>query len=162
MTYEEIVQHLFSLRPRYDRNSIHVAQTLSQALRNPFHAYPTIHIAGTNGKGSVALKVANSLQLFGKRVGLFTSPHLFSFTERMVVNGVPIGQERVISLGKTILNLAAALAPGASFFDIMTLMAFCYFQEEKVDIAVIETRHRRPPRHHQHPPADPLDHYLDR
>ncbi len=138
MTYQEVIDRLFLLQPRYTRQAVLISQALSSACGSPHLAFPSIHIAGTNGKGSVALKMAKALQFSGLKVGLFTSPHLFSFTERMKINGQPITEDKVVALGEQVLTLSSQLAPEASFFDLMTLMAFCYFRDEKVDIAVIE------------------------
>ncbi|MBS0615462.1 MAG: bifunctional folylpolyglutamate synthase/dihydrofolate synthase [Verrucomicrobia bacterium] len=138
MSYQQIIDRLFARQPRYDRQSVIVSEKLSASCDNPHLLFPSIHIAGTNGKGSVAIKMAKALEFSGLKVGLFTSPHLFSFTERIVINGVPISEEASIYWGKHVLELAEKLAPHASFFDLMTIMAFCYFREEKVDIAVIE------------------------
>ncbi len=138
MTYQEVIDRIFLLQPRYTRKAVVLSQSLSSACGNPHLAFPSIHIAGTNGKGSVALKMAKALQFSGLKVGLFTSPHLFSFTERMKVNGQAIPEDKVVVLGEQALALCSKLAPEASFFDLMTLMAFCYFRDEKVDIAVIE------------------------
>jgi dihydrofolate synthase/folylpolyglutamate synthase len=99
-----------------------------QLLHYPQKAYPTIHVAGTNGKGSVATKIAKTFQCAGYRVGLYTSPHLLSPNERIQINGTPIGD----------LHLTRHLPPHLTFFEAMTLLAFLYFQEQKVDIAVIE------------------------
>lgn len=94
----------------------------------PSRAYPTIHVAGTNGKGSVSTKVAKGLELSGLRVGLFTSPHIRDVCERIQINGVPISRSALERLW----------IPNLTFFESVTLAAFSYFAEQKVDIAVIE------------------------
>jgi len=101
---------------------------IDASLGYPSRAYPTVHVAGTNGKGSVSTKIAKGLELSGKRVGLFTSPHIRSVTERIQINGVPI----------PLSDLERLSFPGLTFFEKMTIAGFSYFAEQKVDIAVIE------------------------
>lgn len=100
-------------------------------LGSPHKSFQTIHIAGTNGKGSVATKIAAVLQNLGKKVGLYTSPHIWRFTERIRINGQMIAEDNAQNF--------LVDDPDLSFFDQLTLMAFLYFAREKVDIAVIET-----------------------
>ncbi len=110
-------------------------QRLSAILEFPQHAYPCIHIAGSNGKGSVATKIARALEAAGLRVGLYTSPHLFSFCERIVINSQPISEiEAEEGLSKLL-----SLPHNATFFELATLLAFEIFRENRVDVAVIET-----------------------
>ncbi|MBX7065606.1 MAG: hypothetical protein K1X28_00095 [Parachlamydiales bacterium] len=101
-------------------------------LGSPHKSFRTIHVAGTNGKGSVATKIASVLQNLGLKVGLYTSPHIWRFTERIRVNGQMIAEETAELL------LDVVHDPTLSFFDCLTLMAFLHFAREKVDIAVIE------------------------
>lgn len=101
---------------------------IDAALGFPSKAYPTIHIAGTNGKGSVATKIASALQFAGNKVGLFTSPHISCITERIQINGEQISPS----------DLKKLSLPGLTFFETVTMAAFRYFAEQKVDIAVIE------------------------
>jgi dihydrofolate synthase/folylpolyglutamate synthase len=110
----------------------------------PCHAYPCIHIAGSNGKGSVATKIAAALQASGLKVGLYTSPHLHSFCERIVINGVPIAEDVAEAGVREILDvqkkmIATETDVDLTFFEIATLLAFLHFQREQVDVAVIET-----------------------
>ncbi len=105
-----------------------------ESLSRPDKQFDSIRIAGSNGKGSVATKIARSLELSGKRVGLFTSPHIESFCERIQVNGKMIPMSRVDPL----LNQVFSVAPGLTFFDYTTLIALLYFAEQKVDVAVLE------------------------
>ncbi|MBS0620153.1 MAG: bifunctional folylpolyglutamate synthase/dihydrofolate synthase [Verrucomicrobia bacterium] len=107
------------------------AKQLNAALNFPTRAYPTIHVAGTNGKGSVSTKIAKALELSGYRVGLFTSPHLFSFSERITINSRPIPEQ--------VFEERIQQIPSPCFFERATFLAFDYFRQEKVDIAVIET-----------------------
>ena len=109
---------------------------LDEHFGHPHKYYKTIHIAGTNGKGSCAHTIAAILQSSGYKVGLYTSPHLVDFRERIRVNGLPISQERVIKFVSEEKDFFEPLHP--SFFELATAMAFLYFKEKKVDIAVIE------------------------
>ncbi|MCK4935173.1 MAG: hypothetical protein KAR79_06255, partial [Simkaniaceae bacterium] len=109
---------------------------LYESVGSPDLKYPSIHIAGTNGKGSVALKVAKSLELGGFRVGLFTSPHIHSFCERIAINGDCISEKSVLSGLEALKKFPLE---DFHFFDITTLLGLNYFAEENVDIAIIET-----------------------
>lgn len=108
-------------------------EKLCAFFSHPERAFPTIHVAGTNGKGSVCTKMAAALQCQGYRTGLYTSPHISSFCERIRIDGVPISETEICRLYQQIREM------GAVFFEIATLLAFLYFREQKVDIAVIET-----------------------
>ena len=112
---------------------------LCKALNHPERSFRSIHIAGTNGKGSVAIKVAKGLQCQGNRVGLYISPHISSFRERISINGEMISEEDISHYLKTIFSLTEKLKIPATFFEIATVMAFCYFAAQKVDYAVLET-----------------------
>lgn len=103
---------------------------------NPHEHLRAIHVAGTNGKGSTSHLIAAALQASGLRVGLFTSPHLVSLTERIRINGVPIPEAKVADFIEQNRAFLDELQP--SFFETMTAMAFDYFMHEKVDIAVVE------------------------
>lgn len=108
---------------------------LDRLLGYPSRSFPSIHVGGTNGKGSVVTKIATALQTPHKKVGIYTSPHLFSYCERISVNGQSIAEEEADHL----LNKIAALSPfPLSYFELLTLLAFCYFAEKKVDVVVIE------------------------
>jgi dihydrofolate synthase/folylpolyglutamate synthase len=110
---------------------------LLNALDNPQNSYKTIHIAGTNGKGSVSHILAAVLQEAGYKVGLYTSPHLVDFGERIRVNGEKIAQNYVVDFVSEQKSLFDEIQP--SFFEATMAMAFAYFADEKVDVAVIET-----------------------
>jgi dihydrofolate synthase/folylpolyglutamate synthase len=110
---------------------------LCAALGEPQTSYPTIHIAGTNGKGSVASMIAAALQSAGYRTGLYTSPHLVCFTERIKINGIAIPKDFAADFAAKINTLIEKLQP--SFFEVATAMAFYYFAHERIDAAVIET-----------------------
>jgi dihydrofolate synthase/folylpolyglutamate synthase len=105
-----------------------------ESLGHPQYDYPTVHIAGTNGKGSVATKIAKTLEYVGYRVGLFTSPHIQNFEERIQINGVQISEDAIQKL----LPLLLEQLSGYGFFDYTTFLAFQYFSLQKVDVAVFE------------------------
>lgn len=109
---------------------------LDEYFGHPHRHYRTIHVGGTNGKGSVCHTLAAILQAQGYRVGLYTSPHLVDFRERIRVNGKKISKKRVIDFVKDIKTLP--IEGGFSFFELATALAFKYFEEQKVDFAVIE------------------------
>ncbi|MGC4031370.1 MAG: folylpolyglutamate synthase/dihydrofolate synthase family protein [Tepidisphaeraceae bacterium] len=114
-------------------------RALLKKLGNPQDTFRSVHVAGTKGKGSTCLMIANMLQACGYKVGLYTSPHLVDVRERMVINGEMISQSDFNKLTKTIEPLVAKAKPTPSYFDVLTAMAFKYFADQKVDIAVIET-----------------------
>ena len=109
---------------------------LDEHFKHPHHKYRTIHIAGTNGKGSCAHTLSAILQSCGYKVGLYTSPHLVDFSERIRYNGAPIPEEYVIDFVEKEKAFFEPLQP--SFFEVVTAMAFKYFADMEVDIAVIE------------------------
>jgi dihydrofolate synthase/folylpolyglutamate synthase len=109
---------------------------LCEALGNPQQKFKSIHVAGTNGKGSTSHMLASILQTAGFKTGLYTSPHLVDFRERIKIDGVYCSKEFVVEFTEKIKPLIATIQP--SFFEITVAMAFSYFAEQKVDIAVIE------------------------
>lgn len=143
MTYDETVDYLFNCAPPFQQvggaaykeglaNSI----ALDNHLGNPHRKFRTIHVAGTNGKGSCSHTIAATLQAAGYRVGLYTSPHLIDFRERIRVNGIPASKEFVVDFVKKEKSFFEPLQP--SFFELTTAMAFSYFAQENVDVAIIE------------------------
>lgn len=144
MDYKEAVDFLFSRLPAFQKDGI-VAykpglrniRKLCTALGNPQESFLTIHVAGTNGKGSVASMLAAILNAAGYRTGLFTSPHLRGFNERIRVNGKPINEEKVAAFVRRYKGLINEISP--SFFEVTTAMAFDHFANERADIAIIET-----------------------
>ncbi len=110
---------------------------LCASLGNPHHDYPTIHIAGTNGKGSTAAMIASVLTASGYKTGLYTSPHLLKFNERIRINGKPISDKELVTYTKIIRDEVKNTK--ATFFEATTAIAFKYFSDQKIDIAVIET-----------------------
>ena len=134
--YQELTNHLFSLNQQSARRAdLSEVLHLAEKIGNPHHTFPSVHIAGTNGKGSVAFKLSEVLKDNGYRVGLFTSPHLMTYRERFQISGQLISEERVVSGLEKLLPLAKE----PKFFEITTLLAFDYFAGEEVDVAIIET-----------------------
>lgn len=144
MTYEETLEYLYARLPMYQRQGkIAYKKDLTNTIKlmdyldNPHEKFRSIHIAGTNGKGTSAHGIAAILQKSGYKVGLYTSPHLKSFTERIRINGQEVNESFVISFVERIQPAIDEIEP--SFFEITVAMAVDYFATEKVDIAIIET-----------------------
>jgi dihydrofolate synthase/folylpolyglutamate synthase len=135
LTYDEALDFLF---PRTTTIKFGLANTraLLKAVGNPHEVVPSVHIGGTNGKGSVSTLVAAALREAGWRVGLYTSPHLVSFRERIQVNGVPISEEAVAMWTGRLLS--PILERKATFFEATTVLAFADFAARGVEIAVVE------------------------
>ncbi len=129
---EELLTALFSHK-RGEKTGLAAMHEIDRQQNHLHRQFCSIHVGGTNGKGSVCFKIGAALQKAGYKVGLYTSPHLFSFNERIQVNGCPIPESAILRLLPPIMNMAKA-----SFFDYTTALAFAYFAEEKVDYAVIE------------------------
>ena len=108
-------------------------------LGNPQNRFTSIHIAGTNGKGSVAFTCASAWTHGGYQVGLFSSPHISSFRERILVDGSPIPEADLITFLEKIFSLSEKLKLALTFFEVTTLVAFLYFSSKQVDVALIET-----------------------
>lgn len=143
MDYQETVQYLFNVTPVFEhvgapayKEGLANTLALDDHFGHPHRAYKTIHVAGTNGKGSCSHSIAAILQSAGYKVGLYTSPHLVDFRERIRVNGEPIPEERVVSFVESERAFFEPLHP--SFFELTTALAFLYFKERKVDVAVVE------------------------
>lgn len=142
-TYGEVTQWLFSQTPVFQNQGataykpgLAKMQAFSARLGNPHQNYPSLHIAGTNGKGSTAHLLASSLQEMGYKVGLYTSPHLLDFSERIRVNGQVIAKEYVVDFVQEYHSFF--LSEQLSFFEITVGMALAYFAQRQVDYAVIE------------------------
>ena len=143
MTYEEAIDFLYNATPQFQqigaaayKPGLDTTVKLDNAFKNPHKSFKSIHIGGTNGKGSTSHTLASILMEQGYKVGLYTSPHLVDFRERIRVNGEMISKESVIDFLQRYLNLNVGLKP--SFFELTTIMAFDYFKSQKVDYAVIE------------------------
>jgi dihydrofolate synthase/folylpolyglutamate synthase len=144
MTYEEALSYLYSQLPMFSRIGaaaykvdIHNTVALCEALGNPQTKFKSIHIAGTNGKGSTSHMIAAMLQQQGFKTGLYTSPHIKDFGERIRINGKLIDQDFVVAFTEKTKSICKDIEP--SFFELTVAMAFEYFALHKVDIAVIET-----------------------
>ena len=143
MTYNEATTYLFNSAPLFQnigagayKEGLSNTNALDCRYGHPHRSYRTIHVGGTNGKGSVSHTLAAILQCAGYKVGLYTSPHLADFRERIRVNGLMIPEQRVIDFVTEEKAFFEPLHP--SFFELATALAFLYFKEEKVDVAVIE------------------------
>src|SRR3990167_1954466 len=137
-SYKEAIRYLYNLETYGIRLGLKRVTALLNSLDNPQNKLSIIHIGGTNGKGSTSAMIASILQKSGYKVGLYTSPHLNKFNERIRVNGRAITDRRIVFLVKKIRSIAERQNIELTFFEFTTAMAFLYFAEEKVDIAVIE------------------------
>lgn len=143
MNYQQTVEYLFNATPVFEKvgasaykEGLFNSEELDRHFHHPHRHFKTIHIAGTNGKGSCSHTIASILQADGYKVGLYTSPHLVDFRERIRVNGEPIGEDYVVHFVEEERSFFEPLHP--SFFELTTAMAFKYFADMEVDIAVIE------------------------
>ncbi len=132
-----VLDYLYSLQSRGMKFGLRNSRLLLREFGNPHRKYPSIHIAGTNGKGSTSAFLASILQEAGYRTGLYTSPHLLRFTERIRVNGKELPAKRLVDYVEELRPAIERL--NATFFEATTAVAFRYFADEGVDIAVIET-----------------------
>ncbi|MFQ5717154.1 MAG: bifunctional folylpolyglutamate synthase/dihydrofolate synthase [Nitrospinales bacterium] len=138
MNYQDSLNYLESLTQSGIKLGLENTARLLEYFGNPQLKIPAIHIAGTNGKGSTAAFTESILRTAGYRVGLYTSPHLLDFRERIQINRVPIGPEELIRLICQIRNVAEALQIPVTYFEFATVIAFLYFSERQVDWNVIE------------------------
>lgn len=143
MNYQETLNYLYNSTPVFEhvgavayKEGLQNTLALDKHFNHPHTNFKTIHIAGTNGKGSCSHSLASILQEAGYKVGLYTSPHLVDFRERIRVNGQCISKERVVKFVEDERKFFEPLHP--SFFELTTALAFKYFDEQKVDIAIIE------------------------
>jgi dihydrofolate synthase/folylpolyglutamate synthase len=144
MSYQETIDYLYTRLPMFSRIGAAAIKpnldntiAICKLLDNPEKKIKTIHIAGTNGKGSTSHMLASIFQEAGYKTGLYTSPHLYDFRERIKVNGKMCSKEFVVEFTNRIKPFIEQVEP--SFFEITVGMAFEYFEKEKVDIAIIET-----------------------
>ncbi len=143
-TYADALRLLYGALPMFQRvgppalkKGLGNIQRLLEDLGNPHHRFPSIHIAGTNGKGSTAHIIAAALQGHGFRVGLYTSPHYYDFRERIKINGQWIEPSEVVAFLQEVWPVVEQIRP--SFFELTVAMAFNHFRKNKVDVAVVET-----------------------
>lgn len=144
MTYEQTIEYLYAQLPMFSRigaaaykKDLHNTIALCDAIGNPQKKLRCIHIAGTNGKGSTANMIAAILQEAGYKTGLYTSPHIKDFRERIRINGEMVDKDFIVDFVERTRDITQHIQP--SFFELTVAMAFEYFVKEKVDIAVIET-----------------------
>lgn len=136
-SFDEAVAFLYGLQKSGMKFGLRNIRALLRRLGNPERQFRSIHVAGSNGKGSTAAMIASVLSAAGYKTGLYTSPHLVSFSERIRINGRPIRPSDVIRLTRLLRPEIARRR--VTFFETVTALAFKYFEEQKVDIAVIET-----------------------
>jgi len=144
MNYSESISFLYAQLPVFHREGAKAykpglgnIEALCEIMGQPQDYFKSLHIAGTNGKGSSSHFMASILQEHGYKVGLYTSPHLHSFTERIKINGIQVAEEWVADFVSSRLDLIEKVRP--SFFEWTVIMAFTYFKEQQVDYAIIET-----------------------
>ena len=144
MTYEEVIEDITVRLPMFSKIGAKAYKAdlsntlaLSEFMHHPERQLRCIHIAGTNGKGSVSNLLASIFQEAGYKVGLFTSPHLKDFRERIRINGKMIPKQDVMNYHRQMIDEATEIH--ASFFEMTTIMAFAYFVKENIDIAILET-----------------------
>ena len=140
--YQETLDFLYARLPVFQqigkaayKADLNNTIALCNALQNPENGFKSIHIGGTNGKGSVSSMLAAIFTKHGYKTGLYTSPHLIDFRERIRINGTMIPEEFVVSFTEKTKPLIEQISP--SFFELTVAMAFDYFRQEKVDIAII-------------------------
>ena len=143
MTYKETIDYLYDSTPLFQnvgkdayKEGLETTLALDEYFGHPHRSFMTVHVAGTNGKGSTSHSLASVLQCAGYKVGLFTSPHLKDFRERIRIDGQMISEEYVVEFVERYRKVFEPMQP--SFFELTTAMAFKYFADEGVDIAVVE------------------------
>jgi len=143
LDYNQTLKFIFNQLPMYQRQGSAAYKAdlknsflFDNYLKNPHKKYKTIHVAGTNGKGSVSHMLASVLQVAGYKVGLYTSPHLKDFRERIKINGQKISKEFIVNFIENNKNFISEIKP--SFFEMTVFMAFVFFATQKIDIAIIE------------------------
>jgi dihydrofolate synthase/folylpolyglutamate synthase len=144
MSYQDTIDYLYSRLPMFSRigaaaikNNLDNTLSICEFLGNPEKKFKTIHVAGTNGKGSTSHMLASIFQEAGYKTGLYTSPHLYDFRERIKVNGQMCSQDFVVNFTNRLKKKIDEIEP--SFFELTVGMAFDYFAQQKCDIAIIET-----------------------
>ncbi|MDE3152997.1 MAG: bifunctional folylpolyglutamate synthase/dihydrofolate synthase [Gemmatimonadota bacterium] len=135
--YQDALQYLFARTTGGYKFGLERTEALLEAAGNPHRAFPVLHVAGTNGKGSAVATAAALLQARGMRVGKYTSPHLVDFRERIMVNAAAIPGHEVVKFVEEWTPLVERL--GATFFEATTVLAFAHFRDQQVDVGVIET-----------------------
>src|SRR5215212_3909905 len=143
MNYQQTIDYLYDTLPMFSRmgnaafkKDLTNTILLCERLGNPQKKFKTVHVAGTNGKGSVSHMLAAIFQTAGYRTGLYTSPHLYDFRERIRMNGVMVNEEFVMDFVHRLQSLMEEIQP--SFFEITVAMAFDYFAQQKADMVIVE------------------------
>jgi len=144
MDYDSVLKFMFESLPMYQRSgkaaykaNLNNSLSLDRHFDKPHKSFQSIHIAGTNGKGSVSHIIASVLQQAGYKTGLYTSPHLVDYRERIKVNGIKISKDFICKFINENSNFINSLSP--SFFEMSVALAFEYFKSEHVEVAIIET-----------------------
>jgi len=144
MNYQEAIKFLFNSLPMFQRQgkaaykaNLDNTYKLDVYFKHPHRSFPTLHVAGTNGKGSVSHILSSVLQQSGYKTGLYTSPHLLDFRERIRISGIPIPEQEVTEFVKQNQPIIQEIRP--SFFEMTVAMAFDYFSRQQVEVAIIET-----------------------
>ncbi|HEY5599653.1 MAG TPA: folylpolyglutamate synthase/dihydrofolate synthase family protein, partial [Candidatus Manganitrophaceae bacterium] len=142
MSYAQTLDYLYRLQWHGIQPGLERMEEILSLLGRPEKGFPSVHVAGTNGKGSTAAMIASALRRGGYRIGLYTSPHLIDFSERIRVDDIPIPQEEIVRLTEFLRRRIEGEAPHLTetitFFEFTTALAFLYFAEAKVDLAVVE------------------------
>jgi dihydrofolate synthase/folylpolyglutamate synthase len=139
MSYNETINYLYNLQKHGIKFGLDNINRLITAFDNPHKSFLTVHVGGTNGKGSTSAIIASILQTAGLKVGLYTSPHIVSFTERISINDKEITEDEIIKLAGEVKDIVAQLEDfSPTFFEVVTAMALLHFKRENVDIAVVE------------------------
>ncbi|MEZ4484897.1 MAG: Mur ligase family protein [Syntrophotaleaceae bacterium] len=136
MDYRESLDYLYGLQRFGIKLGLDNIRQILHRLRHPEGHYPIVHVAGSNGKGSVCIGVAAILGAAGRRVGLYSSPHLHSFTERIQIDGQPISEEEATALIRIVKDACDGIP--VTFFEFTTAMALLHFQRRQVEVAVLE------------------------
>ena len=135
---QETLDYLYGLKLFGTKLGLERMRQLMQILNFPYRRFPAIHVAGTNGKGSTCAFISSILREAGYKVGLYTSPHLIEFNERIQINGIQITNKKLVELTKFIKKRLEENNFESTFFEFTTALAFLYFSQEEVDIAIIE------------------------
>ena len=136
-TYQQTLQYLYRLQWRGMKFGLRNTRRLLQYAGHPERRFASVHLAGTNGKGSTSAFLASIAVEGGLKTGLYTSPHLLRFTERIRVNGAELSEERLVYYVKDLRRVIESVH--ATFFEATTCIAFRFFADENVDLAVVET-----------------------
>ncbi len=135
-SYNQVLEYLYGLQGRGMKFGLLNIKTLLKSVGNPERQFPSIHIAGTNGKGSTASFLASIFMEAGYKTALYTSPHLIRFTERIRINGKEISEKKLVEYTEPLIPVIEKT--NATFFEATTCIAFQYFADQKVDIAIVE------------------------